>query len=69
MQNNEDVYFKADNNKVINGKYIRWVKKMDECLQVCNKSTGCTIDGGGDTHKICKLNNPGSYDKLNKLFE
>jgi hypothetical protein len=67
MENSGDVYFKTDGSKVINGKYIRWIQKMDECLQVCNKSTGCSIDGG--THQICKLNNPDSYSKLNKLFE
>ena len=43
-------------------------KKMSECLEVCTKSIGCDIDTGG-THKICKLNNPDSYDKLNKHFE
>jgi len=66
--NNKDLYFKADDSKVINGKYITWLKKMDECLEVCTKSNGCSIENG-QTHKICKLNNPGSYDKLNKLFE
>ncbi len=40
---------------------------MDECLEVCTKSTGCNIQNV-DTHKICKLNNPRSYNKLNSLF-
>ena len=43
----------------------REFKKMDECLSVCTKSTGCYI---GDTHKICKLNNLDSYNKLNNYF-
>ncbi len=59
-------YVKVDNNKVINLNYIRWVKKMDECLQICTKSNGC---GEYDTSKLCKLNNPTSYEKINKLFE
>ena len=59
---------KTDNNRIINEKYIRWVKKMDECLDVCMKSTGCN-KYDGSTHKICKINNPDSYNKLNKHFE
>jgi hypothetical protein len=62
------VYLKTDDNKIINKKCIRWVKKMSECLEVCTKTIGCDIDTGG-THKICKLNNQDSYDKLNKYFE
>ena len=62
-------YLRADDNKIINEKMIRWVKKMDDCLEVCVKSTGCKGDGNGDTHKICKLNNLHSYNKLNKHFE
>jgi hypothetical protein len=41
---------------------------MGECLEVCTKSTGCN-GKYGDTHKICKLNNLNSYNKLNKHFE
>ena len=47
-------------------------KKMGDCLEVCVKSTGCNSDGGygyGGTHKICKLNNLDSYNKLNKHIE
>ena len=62
------VFLKTDDNKIVNKKCIRWVKKMSECLEVCTKSIGCDIHTGG-THKICKLNNPDSYDKLNKYFE
>lgn len=67
-------YLKTDDNKIINESYIRWVKKMDDCLRVCTKSTGCDIketkkDTGKDTHKICKINNLDSYNKLNKHFE
>ncbi len=58
-------YIKTDENKIINEKYIRWVKKIDECLKVCNKLDGCDI---GSTHTICKLYNPESYEKLNKHF-
>ena len=40
---------------------------MDECLAVCCKIDGCDIQHG--THKICKINNLDSYNKLNKLFD
>lgn len=59
-------YIKTDDNKLLNERCIRWVKKMDECLEVCTKSDGCK--GGADTHKICKLNNSNSYEKINRFF-
>ena len=39
---------------------------MSECLEVCTKPNGCYV---GDIHKICKINNLDSYNKLNKHFE
>jgi len=68
MENNQS-YIKMDNNIIINEKCIKWVKKIDECLDVCIKSTGCSLRSGVDTHKICKINNSDSYNKLNKHFE
>ena len=65
MEHNQTVYLKTDDNKIINEKCIRWVKKMSECLEVCTKSTGCSVS---DTHRICKSNNPDSYNKLNNFF-
>jgi len=62
----DNTFIKTDNNKIINEKCIRWVKKMDECLEVCIKSDGCRE--GINTHKICKVNNSRSYEKLNRLF-
>ena len=61
----ENSYIKADDNKIINESCIRWVKKLDSCLEVCTKSSGCSPE---NTHKICKLNNPESYNKLNQNF-
>lgn len=68
MENSEQLFIKSDENKIININCIRWVKKMDECLYVCNKPAGCSIYLT-DLHKICKLNNPNSYERLNKYFE
>ncbi len=60
-------YIKTDGNKVINEKSIRWIQKVGDCLELCNKSTGCEV--GKNTHKICKFHTPDSYNKLNVLFE
>ena len=68
MDNRHPAYIKTDDNKIINEQHIRWVKKLNDCLEVCTKSTGCNIDSK-DTHKICKVNNLNSYNKLNKHFE
>jgi hypothetical protein len=70
MENNTTInaneYIKTDENKVVNQNHIRWVKKMNDCLEVCTKPDGCSI--GKDTHRICKLYTPDSYNKLNSLF-
>ena len=67
MENNNVSYLRADGNTIINETCIRWVQKIDDCLHVCSKMTGCDIKNGG-THKICKTNNLDSYNKLNKHF-
>jgi hypothetical protein len=59
MDKKDNVYIKADNNKLINEACIRWVQKFDECLEVCTKSTGCDVINGG-SHRICKINNSDS---------
>jgi len=73
MENNNNkntttVYYKTDDNRIIHEKCIRWVKKMNDCLEVCIKTSGCSTLGE-DTHKICKINTPDSYNKLNQHFE
>jgi hypothetical protein len=65
-------YIKTDDNKIINEKCIRWVRKMSDCLEVCTRSNGCEMSvfsDSKDTHKICKKTSSESYDKLNKYFE
>ena len=59
-------FIKVDDNTVINKNTIRWIKKMDECLAVCNKSDACILNRS--THKVCKIYNPDSYALLNKYF-
>jgi hypothetical protein len=66
IENSNNSYIKADNNRIINEAAIKWVEKMDECLSVCTKSIGCSHD---NMHKICKISNYDSYTKLNKHFE
>ena len=58
-----NTYIKTDNNTIINENCIRWVKKYNECLEICTKVLGC--DPGKDTHKVCK----DSYNKLNVFFK
>lgn len=61
-------FIKADDNTVINTRSIKWIKKMNECLEVCTKSIGC-IKGSEETHKICQYKTSNSYNELNKLFK
>ena len=60
-------YIKTDDNKIINEQAIRWVKKMNDCLEVYVKLEGCI--SGINTHRICKAYSPHSYEKLNAHFE
>jgi hypothetical protein len=62
----QNTFIKVDNNKIINEACIKWVRKIDECMEICTKGDGCYI---GDTHKICKINNAESYERINKHFE
>jgi len=55
-------YIKTDDSMIVNEASIRWVQKMDECLEICTKSDGCKA--GVNTHRVCKLYNPNSYSKL-----
>lgn len=64
MENNT-IYIRTDDNMFINRHCIRWVKKMNDCLEVCIKTSGCSPK---DTHKICKIPNPSNYNKLNVLL-
>lgn len=66
MKSKNISFIKTDNDVLINENCIRWVKKMDECLEVCIKSNGCY--GGVDTHKICKVKNLANFKKLDKFF-
>jgi hypothetical protein len=58
-------YIKVNENHVINEKYIKWLKKYDECVMVCNKPEGCYEP---QTYTVCKNNNPTSYERLNRHF-
>jgi hypothetical protein len=70
MENKKTTYIKTDDNKVINEKCIRWIKKMGDCLEVCTKADGCVVNVvKKDTHTICKFHNLDSYNKLNAHFE
>jgi hypothetical protein len=66
MMKSKNSYLRTDDDKIINERCITWVKKMNECLEVCTISTGCVLKM--NTHTICKTNSPSSYEKLNKNF-
>jgi hypothetical protein len=66
MENKTTTFLKTDDNIIINEAAVKWVKKMNECMNVCIKSEGCTMN---HTHSICKKYNPDSYEKLNKHFD
>jgi hypothetical protein len=63
-------FIKADNNIFINTQTIRWVKVIDDCLEVCTKSDGCISNPTmNDTLKICKPINEKSYNDLLNILK
>jgi hypothetical protein len=58
-------YIKADQDKFINEKYIRWIQRFNDSMEVCVKFNGCTI--GVDTIRVSKAYHPASYDRLTEL--
>ena len=60
-------YLAADDNRIIHKKYIRWVQKMNDAMEVCCKFDGCTL--GKDTIKVSKQKNPQSYSVLETMFQ
>jgi len=65
MDNNRASYIKTDENRIINEKCIRWVQKMDECLEICTKQNGCEPRTG--THRLCKINNQKKFQKISLI--
>jgi len=66
--NYKNTYIKVDGNIIINEQNITWVKQMDECLLICAKKDGCDKNCLDSVHKLCKINNPDSYNNLNNMF-
>ena len=56
---------KIDESLIIKEKWIRWIKKNAECMNICTKPTGCS---DYDTITICKSTHPTAYDELNRHF-
>lgn len=66
---NKISFLKTDNNTIINEQSIKWIKKMNDCLQICTKNQGCNVIDWIDTHRICKNNSPDTFNKYNEYFK
>jgi hypothetical protein len=62
----KQIYISTDDNKYLNTKYIRWVKQMNECMEVCSMSNGCV--SGISTHTVCKKYSSDSYETLKQII-
>jgi hypothetical protein len=58
----------ADDDTIISRKSIIWIKRIEECMYICTKSNGCNSSNLNDTHKVCRINNPTSYNTINNQF-
>jgi hypothetical protein len=64
-------FIKTDNGTSIHEYTIRWMKRIDECLIICNKNDNCPNSNSllfKDTRTLCKINNPEGYNRLIKYF-
>jgi hypothetical protein len=59
-------FLMIDDDIMINERFVRWVKKVDECMLVCDKLYGCNSVGG--TYKICKATHPKNYDVWERKY-
>jgi len=59
-------YIKADQDKFINERHIRWIQRINDTMEVCAKATGCTL--GADTIRVSKDIHPDSFERLNRLI-
>ena len=50
---------------LINQNYITWIQRIDECMHICTKVDGCTLN---TAHKVCNSVNPTGYEKIHMLF-
>jgi hypothetical protein len=67
-KNTNSNFIKVDNNTLINENYVQWMKKVDECIYICNKVYGCQEETCYGAHKVCKVNNIDNYNELVKKF-
>ena len=51
--------------EIINEKFIRFIRKDNNCFFVCSKIDGCSE---ADMFKVCKHDAPEAWTKFNKLF-
>lgn len=68
--NNEN-FIKVDGDRILNVNFIRWIKKTDECFNICSRMDGCYSSENTisiNTHSVCKSTNSESYHKILKLY-
>lgn len=58
-------FVKTDKNKLLNLTHMRWIANTGQCFEVCMKSDGCIPT---NTHSVCKVVSPQSYEKLEALY-
>lgn len=67
MDNN---FIKISDDEVINQTAIKWMKKMDECIEICiNDDCGVTFSGYPYTKHVCQFSNKELFNILNRHFD
>ena len=60
-------FINTDNGRILNIDKIRWIKHIDDCYAICQKSSGCSLSNWDELHKVCKYNKS-SYKTVTRLI-
>lgn len=59
-------FFKVGDDTIIHYNYIQWIKKYEDCFEICGKPGGCIKYL--QTSKVCKNTNPDGYKAFLKIY-
>jgi len=60
-------FIRFDDGLLLNTKYIRWIKKVHDCMYICTNSDGCSQR---TSHVICSSNEKQQkdFERINNMF-
>ena len=63
---NKPTFIISDSGIAINPNFIRWIKQVDNCMEICTRFDGCMV--GTNTIQVCENVNKINFDKIHSDF-